>query len=112
MVTIGDRPADYQLLYFYIFITLFTGLVLWWQENGQRLCANKVFGKMGCKTKRLNYDLHNVFGFYAMIILLVVAMTGMYYGLPWFNKFLYFTTSLGKHRKREVELKNYSSLST
>ncbi len=34
-------------------------------------------------------------------------MTGMYYGLPWFNKFLYFTTSLGKtDPKKRVELKN------
>ena len=63
--------------------------------------------KWDAKTKRLNYDLHNVFGFYAMIILLIVAMTGMYYGLPWFNKFLYFTTSLGKHRKRAARTEKH-----
>ncbi|KFF30025.1 hypothetical protein IQ37_02355 [Chryseobacterium piperi] len=34
--------------------------------------------KWDAKIKRQNYDLHNVFGFYALIILLVVAMTGMY----------------------------------
>lgn len=59
--------------------------------------------KWDAKTKRLNYDLHNVFGFYAMVILLIIAITGMYYGLPWFNKFLYFTTSLGKTQKKREE---------
>ncbi|OPB86427.1 PepSY-associated TM helix domain-containing protein [Elizabethkingia occulta] len=106
---IGRPIINYSTFIF--FITLFTGLVLWWPRKWTKAMRKQSFlVKWDAKTKRLNYDLHNVFGFYAMIILLIVAMTGMYYGLPWFNKFLYFTTSLGKTQKKERrELKNTSS---
>ncbi|KFF28357.1 PepSY-associated TM helix domain-containing protein [Chryseobacterium vrystaatense] len=93
---------------FIFFITLLSGLVLWWPKKWTKAMRKQSFSvKWDAKTKRLNYDLHNVFGFYSMIILMVISMTGMYYGLPWFNKFLYFTTSLGKSPQKErQELKN------
>ncbi|PIF43874.1 putative iron-regulated membrane protein [Chryseobacterium sp. 52] len=103
---IGRPVINYSTFIF--FITLLSGLVLWWPKKWTKAMRKQSFSvKWDAKTKRLNYDVHNVFGFYSMIILLVVAMTGMYYGLPWFNKFLYFTTSLGKKAPAErQELKN------
>lgn len=105
---IGRPIINYSTFIF--FITLLTGLVLWWPKKWTKAMRKQSFSvKWDAKIKRLNYDLHNVFGFYALIVLLVIAMTGMYYGLPWFNKFLYFTTSLGKTEKAErQELKNIS----
>lgn len=106
---IGRPIINYSTFIF--FITLLTGLVLWWPKKWTKAMRKQSFSvKWDAKIKRLNYDLHNVFGFYSMIILLVIAMTGMYYGLPWFNKFLYFTTSLGKSPKTErQEVKNITS---
>ncbi|KPH11868.1 PepSY domain-containing protein [Chryseobacterium sp. ERMR1:04] len=106
---IGRPIINYSTFIF--FITLITGLVLWWPKKWTKAMKKQSFSvKWGAKTKRLNYDLHNVFGFYSIIILLVISMTGMYYGLPWFNKFLYFTTSLGKTpAKEQQELKNIAS---
>lgn len=103
---IGRPIINYSTFIF--FITLLTGLVLWWPKKWTKAMRKQSFSvKWDAKIKRLNYDLHNVFGFYTLIVLLVIAMTGMYYGLPWFNKFLYFTTSLGKTEKVErQELKN------
>ncbi|MCL1674777.1 PepSY-associated TM helix domain-containing protein [Elizabethkingia meningoseptica] len=103
---IGRPIINYSTFIF--FITLISGLVLWWPKKWTKAMRKQSFSvKWSAKIKRLNYDLHNVFGFYALMILLVIAMTGMYYGLPWFNKFLYFTTSLGKtNPKKRTELKN------
>lgn len=105
---IGRPIINYSTFIF--FITLLTGLVLWWPKKWTKAMRKQSFSvKWDAKIKRLNYDLHNVFGFYTLIVLLVIAMTGMYYDLPWFNKFLYFTTSLGKTEKAErQELKNIS----
>lgn len=103
---IGRPVINYSTLIF--FITLISGLVLWWPKKWTKAMRKQSFSvKWNAKIKRLNYDLHNVFGFYTMIILLVISMTGMYYGLPWFSKFLYFTTSLGKTQAKErKEIKN------
>ncbi|AZB09445.1 PepSY domain-containing protein [Chryseobacterium sp. G0162] len=105
---IGRPVINYSTLIF--FITLVSGLVLWWPKKWTKAMRKQSFSvKWDAKIKRLNYDLHNVFGFYTLIILLVISMTGMYYGLPWFNKFLYFTTSLGKTTTERQEIKNISS---
>lgn len=106
---IGRPVINYSTFIF--LITLLSGLVLWWPKKWTKAMRKQSFSvKWDAKIKRLNYDLHNVFGFYALLILLVISMTGMYYGLPWFNKFLYFTTSLGKIPKTErKEIKNISS---
>lgn len=106
---IGRPVINYSTFIF--FITLFSGLVLWWPKKWTKAIRKQSFSvKWNARIKRLNYDLHNVFGFYSLIILLVVAMTGMYYGLPWFNKLLYFTTSLGKTAETErKEMKNITA---
>lgn len=103
---IGRPIINYSTFIF--LITLISGLVLWWPKKWTKAMKKQSFSvKWDAKVKRLNYDLHNVFGFYSLVILMVIAMTGMYYGLPWFNKFLYFTTSLGKTAQKErQELKS------
>jgi uncharacterized iron-regulated membrane protein len=54
-------------------LTLFmaaTGLVLWWPRK-------IVAVKPRASWKRVNFDLHNAFGFYASAVFLVVALTGI-----------------------------------
>lgn len=54
-------------------LTLFmavAGLVLWWPR--------KIFSvKTGASGRRINFDLHNVFGLYASAAFLFIALTGM-----------------------------------
>ena len=54
-------------------LTLFmaiTGLILWWPR--------KIIAVMtGASWRRINFDLHNVFGFYASAVFLFIALTGM-----------------------------------
>ncbi len=59
-------------------ILLISGLILWWPKKWSRKQVKKSFAiKWGAKFKRLNYDLHNVTGFYAFTVLLVIAATGL-----------------------------------
>lgn len=59
-------------------VLLLSGLVLWWPKNWKPKQLKKSFKiKWNAKFKRLNYDLHNVFGFYSFLVLMVIALTGL-----------------------------------
>lgn len=59
-------------------ILLLSGMVLWWPKNWKLKQLKKSFQvKWNAKFKRLNYDMHNVFGFYSFLILMVVSLTGL-----------------------------------
>ncbi len=60
-------------------IMLITGLILWFPGQ-MRLLKQALTIKWKGSTKRVNYDLHNVLGFYASGILLVISLTGLYFG--------------------------------
>ncbi len=76
---------------------LITGLVLWWPKKWNKHNRLKSFRiKRDAGFKRLNYDLHNVTGFYFLLILLVMAITGSWFGYKWFSKSVYFVAAGGK----------------
>jgi len=78
-------------------VMLITGLVMWWPKKWNR--ANRVRSfkiKWPASFKRVNYDLHNVLGFYSLILALALAVTGLVWSFTWFDKALYFVTSFGK----------------
>lgn len=59
-------------------IMLISGLILWFPGQ-MRLLKQSLTIKRKASFKRVNYDLHNVLGFYASIVLLVTALTGLYF---------------------------------
>ncbi len=78
---------------FIFFLLLITGLILWWPKNLKKANVNKSFKiKWKAKFKRVNYDLHNVLGFYALVLALLMAITGLIMSFPWFNKSVYWLT--------------------
>jgi len=88
----GQPIVGYATLIFVIL--LITGLVLWWPKNLKKANFNKSFKvKWNSGFKRLNYDLHNVFGFYTLIIALVLALTGMVWAMKWFQTTVYAVAS-------------------
>ncbi|ACU02426.1 PepSY-associated TM helix domain-containing protein [Pedobacter heparinus] len=88
----GQPVVGYSTLVFVIM--LITGMILWWPKNLKRNNLNKSFKvKWKAKFKRLNYDLHNVPGFYAMLITLVLALTGMVWAMKWFQTLVYVVAS-------------------
>ena len=78
-------------------LLLITGLVMWWPKNFKKANFNKSFKiKWNGSFKRVNYDLHNVLGFYSLVLALVIAVTGLVYSFEWFADSLYYVTSGGE----------------
>ena len=66
-------------------ILLLSGLYLWYPRNKNATKQRFKFNwKKTTKWKRKNYDLHNITGFYVLLIALVFAITGLVWGFQWF----------------------------
>ena len=77
-------------------IMMITGLILWWPKNkAARKQRFKI--KWNARWRRVNYDLHNVPGFYISWVIIFIAVTGLIMGFQWFAKSIYFATSGGKN---------------
>lgn len=81
-----------------IFILLIvSGLIMWWPKKWKKNHIKQAFSiKFSGRFKRVNYDLHNVLGFYSFVLALVIAITGLVWSFQWFQKGLYYVTSGGK----------------
>jgi len=92
---IGRPIVNYATMTFVVL--LITGLIWWYPKKWTQSTRDKSFKiKWDGSLKRVNLDLHNVLGFYALLFLLAIALTGMVWGIEWYNKGLYWTTSGGK----------------
>ncbi|GAA4822680.1 PepSY-associated TM helix domain-containing protein [Algivirga pacifica] len=60
---------------------LLGGIVLWWPKRIKQI-KQVLTVKWDAKFYRLNYDLHNVLGFYAAFGLFFIAFTGLYFSFP------------------------------
>jgi uncharacterized iron-regulated membrane protein len=59
-------------------ILLLSGIVLWWPKKWKMsIWQQKLKVKWSAKPKRLNYDLHQVLGFYAFLVMLIISITGL-----------------------------------
>jgi len=59
-------------------IELITGLILWWPKKWNKSTKKQSFSiKWKATFKRLNYDLHNVPGFYNLLPALLITITGL-----------------------------------
>ncbi len=77
---LGDQIGHFIVQWSTVFfgLLLVSGLVLWWPKKWKRSQLKKNFAiKWNGKFKRLNYDLHNVLGFYVLLPLLIVTLTGL-----------------------------------
>lgn len=64
-----------------------TGIVLWWPKKWKPKTIKNSFSiKFKASKKRLNYDLHNVLGFYSLLFALLFAFTGLMFAFPAFKK--------------------------
>ncbi|NCD70291.1 PepSY-associated TM helix domain-containing protein [Mucilaginibacter agri] len=93
-----------------IFVAIMiTGLVLWWpKRKSDRKRSFSI--KWGAKWKRVNYDLHNVLGFYATAIAIILAITGVSMTFDWVREGIYKAGNLGKTYAAEKEVMKSDSL--
>lgn len=64
-------------------VMLITGLMLWWPRN-KNSTRQRFTIKWSARWRRKNYDLHQVLGFYASWIAILLAATGLIFGFQWF----------------------------
>lgn len=59
-------------------ISTITGLILWWPKRWNKTTRQASFTiKWKARFKRFNYDLHNVYGFYSLIVCFMLGTTGL-----------------------------------
>lgn len=76
-------------------IMMISGIILWWPKN--KAARKQRFSvKWNARWRRVNYDLHNVFGFYMSWVAIFIALTGLVWGFQWFAKSVYWMSSGGK----------------
>lgn len=75
---------------------LISGIILWWPKNRKARRQRFTFDWKKVKGwRRKNYDVHNIFGFYASSLAFVVAFTGLFYAFFFIQAILYFVFSGG-----------------
>lgn len=73
-----------------LFVTVLsiTGVVLWWPKN--RAALKQRFSiKWNARWRRVNYDVHNVGGFYTHLLILLFAVTGLVWTFKWWTNGIY-----------------------
>ncbi|MVZ64561.1 PepSY domain-containing protein [Sphingobacterium sp. DK4209] len=81
---IGHPLVAYSTVLF-VFIML-TGVILWWPKRWKSNKISRSFWpKWSVNWKRLNHDLHNIIGFYSLILGLLIGITGLFFSFPAFK---------------------------
>ncbi|MES2265227.1 MAG: PepSY-associated TM helix domain-containing protein [Bacteroidota bacterium] len=84
-------------------VIMVTGLILWWPKR--KTDRKRSFTiKWGGRWRRVNYDLHNVLGFYATAIAMILAISGLAIAFEPVSKAIYNTANVGKGIKYEDEV--------
>lgn len=86
----GQPIVGYSTLVFSIM--LLSGLILWWPKSKKGM-KQRFSIRWKSQWRRLNYDLHNVPGFYALLLALVLAITGMVWAFPTVRNIVYVVAS-------------------
>ena len=69
-------------------VILLTGLVIWWPRN-RKMLKNRLQITFRKGKNRFWYDLHVAGGFYALLLLLVMALTGLTWSFEWYRNGAY-----------------------
>jgi len=81
-------------------VMLISGIILWWPKKRKDL-KNRIKIKWKAKWRRVNYDWHNVTGFYISLFVLVIALTGLTFSYEWMHKTMYFVGNLGQDNPKD-----------
>ncbi len=97
----GKEIIRWNVLLF--FILCITGLIIWWPKQ-KRFLKQAVTIKFKTKNrKRLNWDLHSVLGFYSLIVLLIISLTGLFWVFDWAKDSVRFATNSPKQQEQKPQ---------
>ncbi len=83
-------------------VILLTGLLVWWPRN-RKMLKNRLKIVVSKGKNRFWYDLHVAGGFYALLFLLAMALTGLTWSYGWYNKAFYSMFSNEKAKTDVVQ---------
>ncbi|MGE8432528.1 PepSY-associated TM helix domain-containing protein [Chryseobacterium joostei] len=84
---IGKNITGYSTLVFAII--LLSGLVIWYpRKMSKAMLKGMFFIKTSANWKRINYDVHNVLGFYAIIPLLFISYSALIWNFESMDKWI------------------------
>ncbi|WP_297334309.1 PepSY-associated TM helix domain-containing protein [Flavobacterium sp.] len=83
-------------------ILLISGIIQWWPKKRKHL-KDRLRVKWSAKWRRINYDWHNVTGFYIALLALVLALTGLSFSYEWMHKAMYVAGNAGKDYPEELQ---------
>lgn len=85
-------------------ILLITGLIWWYPNKWSKANIKKSFRiKWDANWKRVNLDLHNVYGFYAFLVAIILTVTGVAFTFSWFDRGLHWVMTGGSAEIKEPE---------
>jgi len=80
-----------------LFLTV-SGIFIWWPANKTAI-KQRFKIKWNAKSKRLNWDLHAVTGFYVSFFLLLITLTGLVMSYDWAENLIYKLADGQLHRE-------------
>lgn len=104
---IGAQVVGWSVVMFVVL--LITGIVLWWPKRKSDRKRSLTI-KWNGRWRRVNYDLHNVLGFYACSIALILAITGLSICFDWVTKGINKAVNLGQTHANEERITVSDSL--
>ena len=81
-------------------LLLISGIIQWWPKKKADL-KKRLSVKWSAKWRRVNYDWHNVSGFYMALVALVISITGLTFAYDWVGDGIYYTANLGRGNKEK-----------
>jgi uncharacterized iron-regulated membrane protein len=105
---IGREIVRWSTLIF--FFMALSGIILWWPKNKAAVKQRFWFRwKENVRWKRMNYDLHNVLGFYACWIVIFAIVTGLMWTFQYVNGGVFFVASGGQSINKEEQIQTVTS---
>ncbi|WP_214072272.1 PepSY-associated TM helix domain-containing protein [Mucilaginibacter sp. dw_454] len=104
---VGGQIVGWSVVIFVVL--MITGIILWWPKRKSDRKRSFTI-KWNGRWRRVNYDLHNVLGFYACSIALILAFTGLSICFDWVTKGINKTANLGKTYANEERIPVSDSL--
>ncbi|WP_306350081.1 PepSY-associated TM helix domain-containing protein [Flavobacterium sp. '19STA2R22 D10 B1'] len=89
---------------FIFFLLTISGLILWFPKKWNKANRDMSFKiKWKARFKRLNYDLHNVLGFYSFLLALIMAFTALVMSFNWFRQSAYWASGGWQDKEQKEE---------
>lgn len=99
---IGSEITAWATVIF--FFLIISGFIMWFPKKRNKTTFKISFKiKWDARFKRLNYDFHNVMGFYVIISAMLISFTGLLMSFHWLRESTYWISGGWADTKDKIE---------